>query len=161
MADELDADDRALIAKLQRLPDVADEHAEPDWTAMARNIRLAVADQRPRRRWWLFALPALAVGGAAAILALTLHREAPTAPVATAHRTPAVTIEEKPEDASAIYLDGQVVDLDAVDPTALDDDTPADIASEDDNLLPTDHWIDRLDDRALDHVEKILDKKKS
>lgn len=158
MSDELDADDRALIAKIKALPD---EHAEPDWTAMARNIRLAVADEKPRRRWWLFALPALAVGGAAAILALTLHRDEPVSPVAVRHAPP-VTVEEHPEPSAAVYLDGDAVDIDAVDPSALDEDLgPPDIASDDDNLLPTDHWIDRLDDRALDHVEKILDKKKS
>lgn len=155
MSDELDPDDHALIAKIRALPD---EGVEPDWTAMARNIRPAVADEKPRRRWWLFALPALAVAGAAAILALTLRHHDEPVPVATTHPVAV----ERHDSAPAVYLDGEAVDIDAIDPSALDEDTgPPDIASDDDGLLPTDHWIDRLDDRALDHVAKILDKKKS
>src|SRR5438045_3319430 len=64
-----------LIDRLRALPP---SHAgdEPDWVAMERSIRQAVADQAPRRWWrsWRAVVPAMTFATAAAVLMLIWPR---------------------------------------------------------------------------------------
>ena len=155
---------RALLGQLRAMPDVAG--AEPDWTAMARSISLAVGPRVPRPWWrssWRWALPLAACGAAVAIVlalrpgdapAPIAHVEAPRpAPVEPAAHAPAPLVDLSP----LVYLDGAATSIDAIDPAVLDE---PDVVADEDNLLPTEQWIDRLDDRALDRAELVLAKRK-
>jgi hypothetical protein len=175
---ELDDQDRALLDQLRALPDVG---AEPDWNALERAIRSAVGPDVPKpwwRRWrWLAPVSELAATAAGALLWLHHPQSsppaAPTAEQVPAHVTPApepATAAETPE--MAMWLGGKIVDLDEVDPAAIDDDdldreARAALATDEGGgpnggILPaTDFgWIDSLDDSALDRAETFLERKK-
>ena len=153
---------RALLGQLRALP--ADTDGKPDWAAMERSISLAVGPRVPRPWWrlsWKWALPVVACGAAlAVVLAIGASRPEPAAPAPVAHTEPPpapAPVEAAPA-APLVYLDGQALDIDAVDPAALDDGDP--VVADEDSLLPTEQWIDRLDDRALDRAEHLLAKRK-
>jgi hypothetical protein len=162
---ELDADGtRGMIDQLRALPP---EGEEPDWRALERRIASAV-DAVPSPWWRRWFVPAGALVMAAAALLVWMHHE----PAAT--RPEVATIAPVPVDAAVpapvptaqpteLWLDGELVDVSGVDPDALfDDDEPADtLTADDDGLLPTLHWVDDLDDRAIERAEHILEKKKS
>jgi hypothetical protein len=151
---------RAVLGQLRALP--ADTGDEPDWTAMERSISLAVGQRVPRPWWrwsWKWALPVVACGAALAVV-LAVSRPEPAAPTPVAHAEPPkpAPVETPAPAAPLVYLDGQALDIDAVDPAALDDADP--VVADEDSLLPTEQWIDRLDDRALDRAEHLLAKRK-
>ncbi|HTR55548.1 MAG TPA: hypothetical protein VMJ10_32950 [Kofleriaceae bacterium] len=153
---------RELLGQLRALPG---EGTEPDWGALERQIRGVVGATAPRpwwRRWtWLAPVGALAATAAGALLWLHSSREpepsALPAPIAHVEPAPAVAT---PSGAPLMWLDGDVFDLDQVDPTALDDQPAADPVATggSDGLLPeTDlGWVDQLDDTALDRAETWL-----
>jgi hypothetical protein len=152
---------RDILAQLRALPEAAHE---PDWAAMERSIGRAVGEKVPRPWWsisWRWALPVVACGAAAIAIVMVTRPDAPTAPAPIAHRVelPKPTTEPVHEAAPMVYLDGEAMDIDKIDPSVLDDLETPDIANED-NLLPTDHWVDQLDDRALDRAERVLAKRK-
>jgi hypothetical protein len=166
----MDADDDALVAKLRALPP---EGNEPDWDALEKSIRAAVGTDVPKPWWkrWQYLVPIGALAATAAAALLWLHRPAPETPVAVA--PPPSVVEPVPEPAMAMWMDGKIIDLEDVDPSAILDD---DLDREAQAALATDgstaplggllpdgdlQWIDNLDDSALDRAEQWLDKKKS
>jgi len=165
----MDADDDDLIARLRALPP---EGEEPDWDALERSIRAAVGPNAPKPWWrrWQYLVPIGALAATAAAALLWMHRPAPEAPVAVA--PPPAVVEPAPEPAMAMWMDGKIIDLEDVDPSAILDD---DLDREAQAALATDgtaaplggilpagdlEWIDNLDDSALDRAEQWLDKKK-
>jgi hypothetical protein len=171
---ELDDGDQKLIRTLRALPG---EGSEPDWNALERSIREAVGPGVPRpwfKKWqWLVPIGALAVTAAAALLWLHRPEPEPTAPPQAALPAPSVTEPAAtPEPAMAVWLDGKIIDLDEVDPSAIlddDDDRAAQhaLATDDGSglaggILPAGDlgWIDGLDDKALDRAEQWLEKRK-
>ncbi len=171
---ELDDADRALLARVRALPP---EGGEPDWAALERSIRDAVGPDAPRP-WWKRWQRLVPIGGLAAVTAaalLWLHRAGPEptpAPVALPAPQKVEPPASAPEPAMAMWLDGKIVDLDDVDPSAiLDDDydreAEAALATDDGSgdtggILPAGdlQWIDGLDDKALDRAEQWLEKRK-
>jgi hypothetical protein len=156
---ELDDADRELIRKVRALPG---EGNEPDWDALERSIRDAVGPDAPKpwwRRWrWIVPVGALAATAAGALLWLRHpepKREMPTMPAMPSE-----------EPAAALWLGGQILELDDTDPNAamgdLDRDAQAALSTDDDaassGLLPASDlgWIDNLDDSALDRAETWL-----
>jgi len=147
---------RALLGQLRTLPTAS---AEPDWAAMERAISLAVGPRVPRPWWrlsWKWALPVVACAAAGAIVLALRPTETP-APVAHVEATAPVEPTVHPTT-PLVYLDGEALDIDAVDPAVLDEPDP--VVADEDSLLPTEQWIDRLDDRALDRAELVLAKRK-
>jgi hypothetical protein len=121
----------ALLGQLRALPPDAGD--EPDWQAMERSIRLAVADApiRPWWRSWKWLVPAMTCATAAAVmLALWPRASSMTAGVPAAgsaplvgdmgatdtrHREPAHEIGREPaagDGVVALWLDGGEVDVD-------------------------------------------------
>ncbi len=162
----------SLIARLRALPT---EGAEPDWSALEREIRIAVGPQVPsgwRRPWlrWLLPVGALAVGAAIVMLIAQPARPV-SAPAPVAERTPVAAptvptlpaVGEEHAPAAALWLDGEAVEVGDVDPSALiEDDGSGEALADDSALLPASNldWIDSLDDHALDRAEAWLDHKK-
>ena len=164
----LDSSEQALVGRLRALPP---EGREPDWIALEASIRAEVHDQPGHRPWWkrwhyLVPLGALAATAGIALVLSTAPREAGTSEQAL--REPASR-----EPAPTVWLDGEAFDLDAIDPTTLDqivpdpatevghggdDRDPSTGASSDDGILPAvDHgWLDTLDDEALARAESWL-----
>ncbi len=157
---------KAMIGRLRALPT---EGAEPDWSALEREIRIAVGPQVPtgwRRRWlrWLIPVGALAVGAALVVLIAQPPRLI-VAPAPVAERTPMAAPPGVEDHAptEALWLDGETVELGEVDPSALiEDDGSGEALADDSGLLPASNldWIDSLDERALDRAEAWLDHKK-
>jgi anti-sigma factor RsiW len=165
---------RTMIDRLRGLPA---EGQEPDWSELERQIRSAVGPVAPRpwwKRWfWLAPVGALVAAAAGILLWISAGRtpvETVTPPPVTAHEIShdvAQVARDQPvaqasDDASSLmWLDGDFVDLDDVDPSKL----PDEIATEDTSsgpLLsaPDFGWIDDLDDSALDQAESWLSKRK-
>lgn len=170
--DELDDAEREVVRKLRALPS---EGNEPDWAALERGIRDAVGPDLPRRPWWRWLVPAFGIAAvAAAALLLWLHRDAPSAPAApTPNVAHEAALPDTPDSAMAIWIDGRVLDLEDVDPSAIsdddvDEDTRDALATDDgsgiaNGVLPAGDlgWIDHLDERALDEAEQWLERKKT
>ncbi len=167
---ELDAGDRALIARLRALPG---EAGEPDWAALERQIRTALPAELPRpwwRRWrWMLPGGALAVPAAIALVWLLHAPHEAAVPVATSTPPPVEhhELQEPAEPAMSMWLGGEVVDIDSLDDALPDDDLDSDtIATDNDaslgSILPAGDpaWIDQLDDSALDRAETFLERKK-
>jgi hypothetical protein len=154
---------RELLGQLRALPS---EGTEPDWSVLEREIRLAVGPQVPDSRsgaWWRklrWLVPASAVAvSAAVVLLVTNHSHGiPIAPMMTPQ------LHAPAADTTAIWLDGQAVELDeSFDPSVLyDDDGTEELADDSHALLPVDNlqWIDSLDEHALDRAEHWLDHEK-
>ncbi len=166
---ELDAEDRALIERMRRLPG---EGSDPDWAALERQIQSALPAEVPRpwwRRWrWLVPVGALAVTAAIALVWLLRAPRQDAPPVATATPPPVAHHElTAPEPAMSMWLGGKVVDIDDLDDALPDDDLDSDAIATDSNaslgsILPAGDpaWIDQLDDAALDRAETFLERKK-
>jgi len=159
---ELDvAGTRQTIDQLRALPP---EGNEPDWRAMQARIAKAI-DEAPRPWWrrWFVPVGGLAVVVGAALLLLTVrHEDAPVAPPPpVAVKAPVVIDAAVPvpaAQATELWLDGQLVDVSNVDPEALfDDEVEAPDAIADDGELT----VDQLDDKALDNLDRWLERKKS
>lgn len=164
----MQADDDELIAQLRALPP---EGNEPDWDALERSIREAVGPDlpKPSPKLWQYLVPIGALAATAAAALLWLHRPEPEA---IAVSPPPAVIEPEHEPAMAMWMDGKIIDLEDVDPSAiLDDDldreAQAALATDDTTapiggILPAGdlQWIDNLDDSALDRAEQWLEKKK-
>lgn len=147
--------------------------AEPDWSALERQIRESVGPTVPmpwwRRMRWLAPISTLATTAAIALIWLhhapTDHAtiappDAGTVAIVAAPPAPAPTPEvAKP---TTIYIDGQVIDVSNVDPEALVNDGASDHTASSSGLLPaTDYgWIDQLDDKAMERAERWLARKK-
>jgi hypothetical protein len=163
---DLDDEDLALVGKLRALPP---EGVEPDWHKLEAAIRAEVGERAPRPWWrnwrWIVPIWALATTAAVALLVTrdkTVEKTAPrSTPMMSKHvETPAPSATPATADeASAMWLAGEIVELDDVDDTRfepLDDSAHAalDIDEPDDSFDL--HWIDQLDERAMDSVEQWL-----
>lgn len=159
---ELDvAGTRDVIQQLRALPP---EGNEPDWRAMQARIAKAI-DEAPRPWWrrWFVPVGGLAVVVGAALLLLTVRHDEPAPAivppsVAVKTPTPDAAVPAPPTPATELWLDGQLVDVSTVDPEALFDDLDAPDAVADDGELLT---VDQLDDKALDNLDRWLERKKS
>ncbi|HEX3762611.1 MAG TPA: hypothetical protein VHW23_28105 [Kofleriaceae bacterium] len=164
-----------LLGQLRALPPDYDGGAPPDWAAMERSIRQAVAAEAPRPWWrrWQWLVPAMTCAAAAAVAIALWPRPAPRlAPTPPGDRVPAPVHDHDlvpGDDVLALWLDGSEVDVDlsrgslgALDSPVAPDaaDTPeAETAPEAEiGLLPAAGmaWIDDLDDAALDRAERAL-----
>lgn len=167
---------RELLDQLRALP------AEPeavDWAAMERAIHAEVGDDVPRRSWlyrWRFALPALGLAVAGAIVLLALRAREPAddvspiafelAPVVTEPSHP--LLFEQLDDRVTVYIDGADLEL-ALDDRLDDDLDDLTFSERDVDDLPVDEaslgflepadlaWLDELDDDALARAEQALD----
>lgn len=169
-----------LLGQLRALPPDYDGGAPPDWAAMERSIRQAVAavPLRPWWRRWQWLVPAMTCAAAAVVAVALWPRPAPVlAPVAP-HGDPAPVHDRDAasgDDVLALWLDGSEVDVDLAPSSAIGDmlgalDGPAAHDAEPDapdapdaldaeiGLLPAAGmaWIDDLDDAALDRAERAL-----
>ena len=135
---------------------------------MEKQIAAAVDEVNvPWWRRWFVPVGALVMTAAAAML--WIHHTPDPTPVQRAPHVamaPAVdaAVPVPAAQPTEVWLDGQLVDVSDVDENALQDDLDAPdtlTADDDDGLLPTLHWVDNLDDRALERAEHILEKKKS
>jgi len=179
-----DADARAEAAAVQGLLDrlrtmpAGDNGGEPDWAAMERSIRQAVADTpiRPWWRRWQWLVPAMTCATAAAVLVVVWprtqtvpiappERDPVTAPAPTQVAPPAVPSAPGSDDGFALWLDGRVVDVDpAAMPSAVDDvlgdldATASGDTLDDDALLPATDlaWLESLDEVELARAERWL-----
>lgn len=122
---------RAMIDRLRALPAPPDV-TEPVWSELEAKIRAAVRERplaaRHRARWLVPAF-ALATGSAAVWLWMRGgHQPVPpaTTPIAhaPAHKSPPPELRAAPTTPTgdAVVLDGEVVELDDVDPTTVADD---------------------------------------
>lgn len=126
---------QGILDRLRALPPAHPSHGdEPDWSAMERSIRQAVADAPSRRWWqsWRWLVPAMTCVTAAALLfALWPRTEAvpghsPPSGAAAPVRASAVADAPHPErtepagerDTVALWLDGAEVDVDLSEPAA-------------------------------------------
>ena len=166
---------RGMIDRLRELPA---EGQEPDWGELERQIRAAVGPIAPRpwwKRWFWLAPAGVLVAAAAGIVLWISAGRTPVETVAPAPVTPPLVAHEvahaAPEqpiaadaadDASSLmWLDGDVVDLDDVDPSALPDELATEDTSSGALLSAPDlGWIDELDDSALDQADHWLSKRK-
>jgi hypothetical protein len=171
---DLDAEDRALIAKLEKLPP---EGSEPDWQALEAAIRAEVGDEAPRPWWrnWRWIVPVWALATTAVIAFVILRSDKPildgaherTATVPT--RLDAGVVAPAAPAREVMWLDGEAVEIGDVDGSALDEidgQARAALAPEGDvtgGILPVaDYgWIDALDDDALVAAEDWLNRKRS
>jgi anti-sigma factor RsiW len=175
-----EADAEAAHALLDRLRALPPEGGEPDWAAMERSIRHAVAAApRPWWRRWQWLVPALTCATAAAVLLVIwprtdpLSSSQPRPPSAGSpeHTEPLASKPPAGDSVVALWLDGSEVDVDVSAPDGLAGvgidlgDAPAgqpvpppiDDADEVGLLPATDlAWIDTLDDATLDRVERWL-----
>ena len=185
--DALDADDLALVAKIKALPH---EGTEPDWQALEAAIRAEVGDQAPKSpvswrprgarearppwwRNWRWIVPVWALATTAVIALVVVGRDRPIeheASVVGPSRLDAGVVEVPAAPArEAMWLDGQAVELDDVEGSALDEidgEARAAMAPEGDatgGILPlADYgWLDALDDDALVAAESWLNRKRS
>ncbi|HET9989991.1 MAG TPA: hypothetical protein VFQ65_15780 [Kofleriaceae bacterium] len=168
IAGDLAPEEHALVAKLRALPG---EGREPDWSQLEREIAGAVGPRVPLPWWrtWRWLVPAAGLAALAVIALFVMHH--PTAPTVAVTRpdagsAPAPVAEAAPPTSAdtALWLDGQAVDVGDVDPTLLlldDSDGADELADDSGTLLPADdlRWIDSLDDHALDRAEHWLKKK--
>jgi len=172
---ELDADDRALVAKLKELPP---EGTEPDWPALEAAIRAEVGDQArgvaPWWRNWRWIVPVWALATTAVIALVVLRgthepEEQAIVPSAVDAGVTAAPEQAEPPTTTALWLDGEAVQLDDVPGSALDEldgDARAALAPDDEvgtGILPvTDYgWLDTLDDEAMVAAEDWLNRKRT
>jgi hypothetical protein len=171
--DDLEPEDHALVAKLRELPP---EGVEPDWTELEAAIRAEVGDDAPRPWWrnWRWIVPAWALATTTAMALLVLRNDAPVeqpdvGPIAAATDAGVTPAPATVATSGAMWLDGEVLVLDEIPSTALDElDVEARAALDPDEdvtggILPiTDYgWIDTLDDDALERADDWLKRKKS
>ncbi|HEX5058371.1 MAG TPA: hypothetical protein VFV99_03380 [Kofleriaceae bacterium] len=170
---ELDADDRALVAKLKDLPS---EGTEPNWQELEAAIRAEVGDQAPRPWWrnwrWIVPVWALATTAVIALVVMCSNHEPERQAVVPAvfdAGVPSAPEQAEPTTTTALWLDGEAVQLDDVPGSALDEldgEARAALTPDDDvsnGILPaTDYgWLDTLDDEAMVAAEDWLNRKRT
>jgi anti-sigma factor RsiW len=152
---------RSLLRDLRALPH---DGVEPDWQAMERAIRAAVPAKAPRR-WWRWAVPAMAFAAVAALVLVLLPRTddvSIVSPYEVVKTDAGVRVEPKVEQHTFVYLGDEAIDLGAVDAKQVvdalgdDEDDPSDVADGDLLAVPDLHWVDKLDTDKLDRIEKLL-----
>ena len=167
--DQLDAEDRALVAKLRELPP---EGVEPDWQQLEAAIRAEVGDDAPRPWWrnWRWIIPVWVLATTAVIALVVMRSDRPVEHQAVVpSRSDAGVVEEAPPPAAAttaMWLDGEMVEVDDAALEAVDAEARAALESEEDvsdGILPVaDYgWIDTLDDEAVARAEDWLKRKRS
>jgi len=187
-APELDADDRELVARLKELPP---EGTEPDWQELEAAIRGEVGDQAPRppasqrpwaardarRPWWRnwrWIVPVWALA-TTAVIALVVMRgkhepeQHVIGPSMFDAGVPSAPEQAMTTTTTALWLDGEAVQIDDVFGSALDEldgAARAALAPDDDissGILPVaDYgWLDTLDDEALVAAEDWLNRKRT
>lgn len=158
---DLDEADLELVGKLRALPP---EGVEPDWQKLEAAIRAEVGDEAPRPWWrnWRWIVPIWALATTAAVALLVTGRDRPVektiVPPTPVLSKQVETPTPSAASAPAMWLDGQVVDLENVDDSfdPLDESARAALdTSEPDDSFDL-HWIDSLDERAMDSVEQWL-----
>lgn len=185
MSDDLDDDDRALIARLRALPP---EGREPSWESFGRELgrKLDAAPPAPWwRRWWAPALGAsLAAATAVTVLVWPHGARAPVVdePIAVIERDaapapiPVPVPAPRPGDAVlALGAEGELEDADLDDADVITEVMAAldDGGEDDEDLTVLDDvpdegneglvpdldlaWVDELDDADLDAVTAWLD----
>jgi hypothetical protein len=164
---DLDAT-RALLGQLRELP----REEAPD---LSHAIGRAVGPDVPRPWWrnwrWLVPIGALAATAVAALIWLRAPSDEPAPVAAPAHDagtgTPSVLEPSESSTSAAIWLAGQIIDLDEtgdVDAKLDAIDTRDALASDGDvtgGILPASDldWIEHLDDAAIERAERFLEKK--
>jgi hypothetical protein len=182
--DELDAEDRALVTQLRELPP---DGVEPDWRELEAAIRAEVGDAAPRPWWrnwrWIVPVWALATTAVVALLVMRADKPAEQRVVEPARDDAGVDEPQPPAPTettapTAMWLDGEVVEIDDVSGAALDELdaearallAPPRVAEpqiDDDDvpggILPVaDYgWIDTLDDEAVDRADAWLKRNRS
>jgi hypothetical protein len=163
MADDLEPEDRALIARLRGLPP---EGNEPDWDQLEAAIRARVGDRAPRPWWrnWRWIVPIWTCATTAVVALLVLHGKSEPREVNTVFesRPPITTLDRAPSP--SMWLDGEPFDLEDVDMPALDDlDRDARAALQPDDgvtggILPVaDYgWVDSLDEEEVQRADAWL-----
>ncbi len=172
--DEADAM-RGIVDQLRALPLDGDE---PDWSAMERAIRHAVADLpvRPWWRRWRWWVPALTCTTAAAVLVAAWLSVAPSPAQAPQEESSARAPDERDPDAAGaivpLWLAGGEIEVDVATASdvgslfgdldlglepAVDDETAVPTSAQP-GLLPAGDlaWVDGLDDAALARAEHWL-----
>lgn len=165
MRDEL-ASTRETIDQLRALPPVGEE---PDWKALERSIRSAVADEPIKVRFWRtwqfrWLVPVFGMAVAAAAILIVMKTGSPDEPIAVAPPpAPIVKHVEPPAPAPApvaadkVIIGGEAFDVGDLDLKALDDPEEAHDVVDGALLAEPDlHWMDHLDDKNLDRIEKVL-----
>jgi anti-sigma factor RsiW len=158
-----------LLGRLRALPPVYDRGEPPDWAAMERSIRQAVADAPTRPWWrsWRWLAPAMTCAAAAVVATALWPRlvQLPATDSVALPRPaePAMGPEAPGNDPIALWLDGsEVVDRmlgqpfgDALLGSAED---AARAPVDETGVLPPAGmaWVDDLDDAALDRAERLL-----
>ena len=174
-----EADELRAVIEQARAGASVDATAEPDWSALERQIREAVGPTVPmpwwRRMRWLAPISTLATTAAIALVWLhhapadhaqvTPDRDASVAFIAPSAPTHVEAAPApKPAAATTIYIDGQIIDVSNVDPEALVNDSASDGTADasSSGLLPASDygWIDQLDDKAMERAERWLARKK-
>lgn len=119
-----------LLGRLRALPPTYDTGEPPDWAAMERSIRQAVADEAPRPWWrrWRWLVPAMTCAAAAAMALALWPRPAAVGPGPAPGPVPAQVARTQPgresppgDDVVALWLDGSELDVDLSRPGAVDD----------------------------------------
>ena len=156
----------AVASTIEALRALPAEGSEPDWAALERDIRAAVGPAMPALPWWRrlrWLAPLGALPAAAAIALVVLHHPhaAEQQPVVPADAAAPAVAAHEPEAPTTLWLDGQVVDVEDVDPAVLlDDDSGADPMANGGLLPAADlRWLDSLDDTAIERAEHWLDGK--
>ena len=166
---------RELLGALRALPA---EGEAPDWAALERQIRAAVAPLpvRPWWRRWRFVVPFGAFVAATAVFAIWLGERAPAvAKPEVAHLAPAPAPAaaavaparpSAPSAADLVWLDDRTIDVGDLDPDAVfgdldrqvHDAMAQDTADVGDGILPAVDLglVDTLDDSQLDAAARAL-----
>lgn len=167
-----------LLDRLRTMP-AGDAGGEPDWAAMERSIRQAVAGApiRPWWRRWQWLVPAMTCATAAAVLVVVWPRtqSVPVAPpehgpIAVPEPAPALAPPSAPggpssDDGFALWLDGRVVEVDPAAKLSAVDDVLGDLEAlsagdsiDDEALLPATDlaWLESLDEAELARAERWL-----
>lgn len=173
---QLDAEDRALVTRLRELPP---EGSEPDWQALEAAIRAEVGEAAPRPWWrnwrWIVPVWALATTAVIALLVVRGGTQAEQHAAVMPGRDAGVFVEDHApapaaaNAATAVWLDGEAIEIDDVSGAALDEldgEARAALGPDEDltgDILPVaDYgWIDSLDDEAVARAEDWLKRKRS
>ncbi len=167
--DQLDADERALVAKLKALPP---EGTEPDWQKLEAAIRAEVGDDAPKPWWrnwrWIVPVWALATTAAIALVVMRGDDEPAQQAIVGPGRIDA-GVEEAPRPAAAttaMWLDGEVIEIDEAALEQYDAEARAVLEGDDEvsgGILPVaDYgWIDSLDDEAIERADAWLKRNRS
>src|SRR5512132_680930 len=113
--DNLEPEDRELVAKLRELPP---EGVEPDWQALEAAIRAEVGSDPPRPWWrnWRWIIPVWALATTAVVALLVMRADKPVEQHAVAPARPDAGVPDEPPRpaaaTTAVWLDGEMVEID-------------------------------------------------